>query len=97
MNKEKRPKKQKFTSIEPRGPLWGRIIDGIWIGLFWAGMIILAEKGKWVAARDFANGHWWVTLYASIAIIFFEVLKYVGAKRLYKLFPWLGKFISNRK
>lgn len=96
MTKEKRYRKKKgFTSIEPKGPAWSRIIDGVWIGLFWATMIIVAEKGKWVAARDWGGEVWWVTILASAAIIFFEVLKYIGAKRLYKLFPWLNNFIKN--
>lgn len=90
-------KKSNFTSIEPKSPVWLRVFDSLWIGLFWSAMIIVAEKGKWVAARDWGGDIWWVTIIASIAIIFFEVLKYIGAKRLYRLFPWLNEFLNNGK
>lgn len=95
MNKPRRAKKGKFTTIEPKGPLWARIIDALWLALFWATIIIVAEKGKWVAAKEWGSGVLWITLVSSLAIIVFEVLKYIGAKRLYRLFPWLDKLVNN--
>lgn len=52
------------------------------------------EKFKWLAAETLGTGALVFSLVASVVIIVAEVLKYTAAKRLYRLFPWLGSFVN---
>jgi hypothetical protein len=69
-------------------------MDTVWLSIFWCTVIILMEKAKWESARLILNVSVITTILGCIGIIVGEVLKYTAAKRLYKLIPWLRKFVN---
>lgn len=93
-NTKSHKKSRKNEVLFDKSGVFTRTIDLVWLGLFWAFVIVVMEKFKWVAAKLWGQGTWYIFIGASLAIIIGEVFKYTAAKRLYRLFPWLSEFVN---